>query len=453
MAAAPDGRIITGPDDHTAKMWRDGKSVFIHPHTRSVNAVAELPGGARLVSVSVDGTAKLWTIDGVLERTFEAGSGVRRVEALPDGAHFVVSLDVGKVRLYHVDGTLVHTITGHTSYVTALAVTHDGQHIISGSHDTHIKVWSVASKSLVSICAGYTFAVLAVATMPDGQRILSGGGDKTVRVWLLDGTLKNAFELHDHYVNAVALPDNQHALSGSNDITVKLFNVDDGAVLRTFKLLGGGVTSLALPDCLLLVAARGTTPPESPTTALRRSEPRNKLFSALLLSPHTSAQSTTSMSTSTISSDSTTARPSSQPPKANGARAGCTTSQSSCDDTATSSAAAPARRSVVRYGGDGGTRPPAARPARIRWTALYFACIATSNATAPAAVSTAERHTGRRARADLRQPRSVPHTAPLIAHAAADVSPRASNSTRGVPASSVGGRTGHAGSSTSEYSS
>ena len=32
----------------------------------------------------------------------------------------------------------------------------------------------------------------------------------------------------------VALPDNQHALSGSQDYTVKLFNVNDGAVLRTF---------------------------------------------------------------------------------------------------------------------------------------------------------------------------------------------------------------------------
>ena len=33
----------------------------------------------------------------------------------------------------------------------------------------------------------------------------------------------------------VALLDNQHALSGSFDKTVKLFNVNDGAVLRTFK--------------------------------------------------------------------------------------------------------------------------------------------------------------------------------------------------------------------------
>ena len=47
----------------------------------------------------------------------------------------------------------------------------------------------------------------------------------------------------------VALPDNQHALSGSIDKTVKLFNVNDGAVLRTFTHHTDEVRCLALlPD-------------------------------------------------------------------------------------------------------------------------------------------------------------------------------------------------------------
>ena len=93
-----------------------------------------------------------------------------------------------RVRLYRVDGTLVHTFKGHTRY--SMAVTHDGQHIISGSGDKLVKVWSVASKSLASTCIGHISTVFAVAAMPDGQRILSGGHDKTVLAWLLDGTLE-----------------------------------------------------------------------------------------------------------------------------------------------------------------------------------------------------------------------------------------------------------------------
>jgi WD40 repeat protein len=258
VAAAPDGSVITGSYDETVKVWRDGACVrTFQAHAGSVKAVAVLPGGARFVSVSFDCTAKLWTLDGAeaLERTFSVGSRVMCVAALPDGAHFVVGLDYPSraVRLYHVNGTLVHAFKGHTSTVAAVAVTLNGQHIISGSEDKLVKVWSVATKSLVSTCFGHTDWVLAVAAMPDGQRILSGGDDETVRVWLPNGTLKNTFRLHtsgrSNVKDIVALPDNQHALSGSYDKTVKLFNVNDGAVLRTFTHNTDPVNCLALlPD-------------------------------------------------------------------------------------------------------------------------------------------------------------------------------------------------------------
>ena len=61
----------------TVKVWRDGaceRTIQAHTQRARSTAVAVLPGGARFVSGSSDGTAKLWTLDGVLERTFEVGS-------------------------------------------------------------------------------------------------------------------------------------------------------------------------------------------------------------------------------------------------------------------------------------------------------------------------------------------------------------------------------------------
>ena len=53
----------------------------------------------------------------------------------------------------------------------------------------------------------------------------------------------------------MVLPDNQHALSGSLDKTIKLFNVNDGALLRTFRHHTDGVLCLALlPDGLRFVS-------------------------------------------------------------------------------------------------------------------------------------------------------------------------------------------------------
>ena len=137
VAAAPDGRDHHRLGRLEVKVWRDGGVRAHHPGARRpVMAVAVLPGGARFASGSDDGTAKLWTLDGALERTFEVGA-LPCVTALPDGVHFVVGTRrSGKeVRLYHVDGTLVHTFKGHAHDVYAVAVTPDGQHIISGSED------------------------------------------------------------------------------------------------------------------------------------------------------------------------------------------------------------------------------------------------------------------------------------------------------------------------------
>ena len=275
VEAALDGRVITGSYDYSVKFWRGGECVrTIEAHRGQVYAVALTPDESRFFSLAGSSAAcvKLWTFGGELERSYEFGQMRPRVVAvMPDGVHFVVGVvDVegdgtveSQIRLYHVDGTLVHSFDPCSTYFTAMTVTPDGLHIISCGHkrnrvsDDHlVKVWSVASKSLLSTCKGHTNDVMAVAAMPDGQRILSGGFDKTVRVWLLNGTLKNTFTLHKKGVRAlVALPHNQHALSASNDSTVKLFNVNDGAVLRKFTHHSAQVFSLALmPDGLRFVS-------------------------------------------------------------------------------------------------------------------------------------------------------------------------------------------------------
>ena len=264
MAVADTGHVITGSagsygDSHVIRVYR-GDELVRTIRTRDILTVASLPGGARFIIGACDKTVKLFTIGGKLKRTFKVDTVVPRVAVLPDGVHFVVGAGYGEFWLVRFDGTLVHAFKGFNGFVEALAVTRDGRHIISSSTDKLVKVWSVASKRLLSTCTGHggyrTNHVVAVAAMPDSQRVLSGGFDKTVRVWLLNGTLENTFELHTGAVNAlVALPDNKHALSGAIDGTITLFNVNDGAVLRLFTHHTCTVAFLVLlPDGLRFVS-------------------------------------------------------------------------------------------------------------------------------------------------------------------------------------------------------
>ena len=257
MAVTPAGVVLTGSDDKTVKVWRGDQVRTIKAHEGPVRALAVLPNGARFISgatyringrgeaVSSTETLKLWKIDGAgkstLERTIKMGTEVQvlSIAALSD-ERFVVGLDNHEIRLYNVNGTHVDSFRGHDDEVNALAVTRDDQGaqcIVSGSQDTHVKVWNVPSRNVVITNTEHTGAVYAVAVTPDGRRILSGGADKTVGMWCwrLSGNASNFAGLHTDWVEAlVALPDNQHALSASKDTTVKLFKIDDGTALKTF---------------------------------------------------------------------------------------------------------------------------------------------------------------------------------------------------------------------------
>jgi WD40 repeat protein len=80
----------------------------------------------------------------------------------------------------------VATLVGHTVYVwwsLSVAFSPDGQHIVSGSGDNLVKVWSVSARKEVASLAGHTNSVCSVAFSPDGQHIVSGSADKLVKVW------------------------------------------------------------------------------------------------------------------------------------------------------------------------------------------------------------------------------------------------------------------------------
>jgi hypothetical protein len=130
-----------------------------------------------------------------------------------------------------------HVQTGHTDFVSAVAVSPDGRFIVSGSQDRTVKVWDAQSGALLRSLKGHT-SVSAVAVSPDGRFIVSGSGDRTVKVWdAQSGALLRSLGGHTGPVHAVAVsPDGRFIISGSWDQTVKVWDAQSGALLRS---LGG----------------------------------------------------------------------------------------------------------------------------------------------------------------------------------------------------------------------
>ena len=81
----------------------------------------------------------------------------------------------------------MHPLKGHDHYVTSVAFSPDGRHIVSGSHKLQqdsTRVWDAQiGQSIMDPLKGHHDWVTSVAFSPDGRHIVSGSDDKTVRVW------------------------------------------------------------------------------------------------------------------------------------------------------------------------------------------------------------------------------------------------------------------------------
>ncbi|KAJ6592977.1 WD40-repeat-containing domain protein, partial [Mycena capillaripes] len=145
----------------------------------------------------------------------------------------LVSIKRGKMKQW--PGTIA-VLEGHTSDVRSVAFSPDGKRIVSGSHDSTVRIWDAETgAALREPLEGHTDWVGSVAFSPDGKRIVSGSDDKTVCIWDAEtgAALREPLEGHTDWVGSVAFsPDGKRIVSGSDDKTVRIWDAETGAALR-----------------------------------------------------------------------------------------------------------------------------------------------------------------------------------------------------------------------------
>ena len=98
-----------------------------------------------------------------------------------DGQYIVSGSEDTKIRIWDFEtGTTVFDpLEGYTKEVWYIAYRPDGWYIVSESNDTTIRIWDAATGAAVGKpLEGHIGGVLSVAYSPDGQRIISGTADK-----------------------------------------------------------------------------------------------------------------------------------------------------------------------------------------------------------------------------------------------------------------------------------
>jgi hypothetical protein len=72
-----------------------------------------------------------------------------------------------------LNSPLEAVLRGHEWIVRSVAVTPDGQHIVSGSWDKTVRVWEASDGRELSVLRGHDAGVERVAVTPDGREIFS----------------------------------------------------------------------------------------------------------------------------------------------------------------------------------------------------------------------------------------------------------------------------------------
>ena len=115
-------------------------------------------------------------------------------------------------------------LKGHTFGVQSMAVSPDGERIVTGSWDHTAKVWDARTGTLLLDLKGHAWIVTSVAFSPDGMRIVTGSADNTARMWdAATSTELFALKGHTGGVNSVAFSaDGTRLVTGSQDKTARV---------------------------------------------------------------------------------------------------------------------------------------------------------------------------------------------------------------------------------------
>ena len=251
VSFSPDGsRVLTASLDKTAKVWdaRSGALVCtLGGHTSGVNAASFSPDGLKVLTASLDKTAKVWDAKSGANIISLTGHTSALVGASfsPDGLRVLTVSYDKTARIWDAkSGAVLLKLEGHSSRVTRASFSPDGSRVLTAIDDNTAKVWDVKSGAVVFTFNGHTGHVSSASFSPDGSQVVTASDDNTAKIWdARSGSLVFTLKGHTEKVNSASFsPDGSRVLTSGYNNTVKVWDAKSGTEVLTLKGHADAVT-------------------------------------------------------------------------------------------------------------------------------------------------------------------------------------------------------------------
>ncbi|KAJ0416605.1 UTP15 C terminal-domain-containing protein [Aspergillus carlsbadensis] len=185
--------VMSASDDRTVRLWdlpsESSVKTFVG-HSDYVRTAAFMPGSlassGSMVSGSYDRTVRLWDprVEGRSAMTFKMGAAIEDVLPMPTGTTVLAAADNKIAVLDIVAGKPLHMIQSYQKTVTSLSLAEDGQRLLSGALDGHLKIHETTGWNVV---AGFKYQspILSLCAITSGAT----REDKHIAVGLQSGLL------------------------------------------------------------------------------------------------------------------------------------------------------------------------------------------------------------------------------------------------------------------------
>lgn len=134
----------------------------------------------------------------------------------------------------------IRALTGHNHSVRAISA--HGDTLVSGSYDSHVRVWRISTGECLHKLTGHTQKVYSVVLDHERNRCISGSMDSLVKIWDLDtGACLYTLEGHSLLVGLLDLRD-ERLVSAAADSTLRIWDPETGRCKNTLMAHTGAIT-------------------------------------------------------------------------------------------------------------------------------------------------------------------------------------------------------------------